>query len=150
MRRLLLPALLLFASCSVQQASKANLPEPTIELNQVSRVQDPTHDMTGPLSIQFEVTVTNNAGEPIELRRVDLQSVGFGSYNVSATHPFAVTIAPGATQSATFWAAGSIQTSSMNGANGPVTLRASLQFQTAGGPFQSTVIRSVNRQGSGD
>ena len=46
MRRLLVPALLLLASCSLQQTSKSNLPEPTIELNQLSRVQDPTHDMT--------------------------------------------------------------------------------------------------------
>ena len=150
MRPMLIPALLLFASCSLQATSKSNLPEPTIELNQLSRVQDPTHDMTGPLSVQFQVTVTNNATESIELRRIDLQSVGFGSYNLSASHPFQLAIGPGATQSASFWASGSIQSSSMNGANGPVTIRTTLQFGSAGGPFQSTVMRSVNRQGSGD
>ena len=150
MRRLLIPALLILASCSLQQAGKSNLPEPTIVLNQLSRVGDPTRDLTGPVSVQFQVTVTNNATQPIELRRVDLQSIGFGSYNISANHPFQLSIAPGATESATFWASGSIQNASMNGANGPVTLRTSLQFDSAAGAFQSTVVRSVNRQGSGD
>lgn len=150
MRPLMIPALLLLACCSLQQAGKSNLPEPTIELNQLSRVADPTHNMTGPLSVQFQVTITNNATQPIELRRVELQSIGFGSYNLSATHPFQTSIAPGATESVSFWASGSIDNSSMNGANGPVTLRASVQFESAAGAFQSTVIRSVNRQGSGD
>ncbi|MEO6259426.1 MAG: hypothetical protein ABIP63_03715 [Thermoanaerobaculia bacterium] len=150
MRRLIIPAVLLLVSCSLQTAGKSNLPEPTIELNQLSRIADPNRNTTGPLSVQFQVTVTNNAAQAIELRRVDLQSVGFGSYNLSASHPFSLSIAPGATESASFWASGSIDTSSLNGANGPVTLRAALQFESAAGGFQSTVIRSVNRQGSGD
>jgi hypothetical protein len=150
MRAMIAVLSLLMACCSLQSAGKSGLPEPSVELNQISRVADPQHNMTGPLSVKFQVTVQNNAGQPIVLRRVDLQSIGFGSYNLSGSQPFDVSIGPGATESVAFWASGSIDTSSMNGANGPVTLRASLQFDSAAGGFQTTVIRSVNRQGPGD
>lgn len=101
-------------------------------------------NITGGISISYAVRVRNQADQPITLKRVTVQSMTEGAYNVAPTsRPFDVKINPEQFEDVQFWV--SAQTgSSVVGANGPVTLRVVCEFDSAAGRFQEIVVRTVN------
>jgi hypothetical protein len=141
------------ASCASSPSTpqKAPIPEPEVNIRQLSNVAEAARYVTGGISVQYRVDVTNVAKEPITLKRIDLQSMGYGAYDLAPTsRPFDVKIAPGQSAFVEMWGAASIETASIVGANGPVTLRGIMQFESAAGAFQSVVVRQVHANGSGD
>jgi hypothetical protein len=141
-----LTALLLAAACATNSAAPG--PDPDINIYQISRVAVGTEHDTGPISTQFAVEVKNKLTEPLSLRRVGLQSIGGGSYTLpSYSQGFNETIAPGETKRVAFWAPAYVSMNTMAGANGPVTLRASLEFEAGGRKFQKVEIQNVGTLG---
>src|SRR3954452_14049387 len=126
MRRRYAALLLLLAACSVQQLGrKSPVTEPEIAIEQLSRVAPVARGISGAISLHYRVRVRNVANEAVTLKRVDLASVGYGSYTVSPfSRPFDVTIKAGRESDVELWAPGMITDPSVTGANGPVTLRA--------------------------
>jgi hypothetical protein len=105
------------------------------------------HD-TGPVSAQFAVEVKNKLAEPLSLRRVAVQSIGGGAYTLpSYSQAFNETIAPGETKRISFWAPAFVSVNTVAGANGPVTLRASLDFEAGGKKFQKVEVQNVGTMG---
>jgi hypothetical protein len=143
---LTLTALLLAFGCATNSGAPG--PEPEVTIMQVSRVAPGTEHDTGPVSAQFAVEVKNKMTEPLSLRRVGVQSIGGGSYTLpSYSQAFNETIAPGETKRVAFWAPAFISMNTVAGANGPVTLRAVLEFEAGGKKFQKVEVQNVGTLG---
>lgn len=141
-----LTALFLLAACATNSAAPG--PEPDINIYQISRVAVGTEHDTGPVSAQFAVEVKNKLAEPLSLRRVAVQSIGGGAYTLRPySQAFNETIAPGETKRVSFWAPASVNVDTVAGANGPVTLRASLEFEAGGKKFQKVEVQNVGTMG---
>lgn len=132
------------SSVSDSSASSAKLPEPAIQLVQTSGVPIAARHSDGPLSVHYAMRVENKADELIKLLRVTVQSVGDGAYYVSPTsRPFDVAIDAKQREEVQFWTSAR-PAGTVVGANGPVTLRVTCQFDSAAGKFQHTVVQVVN------
>jgi hypothetical protein len=143
MRNLLgLMVLTLSFACATNQSNQG--PEPDITIIQLSRVAEGTQNDTGPVSAHYAVDVKNTLAEPIQLRRVALQSIGGGAYTLPAySQGFSEAIAAGETKRVSFWAPAYVAMESVAGANGPVTLRGTLEFSTANRKFQTIVVQNI-------
>lgn len=148
---------LLFVACASSDpdndgsvdASKIALGKPTIAIAQLTSVGAAAEKkLTGGLPVQYAIRVTNNSDIPIKLTRINLQSIASGAYDVQPTsNPFAVTIEPNQSQDVKMWVPANIQYSSVAGANGYVTLRATLNFESEKGKFQEIFIENVGGAG---
>jgi hypothetical protein len=148
MRRAFSFLALLAAACASQQGPSAKIPEPEVVIEQLSSVVPAARNIDGPLALQYRIHVKNRAAEAVTLKRIDLNSVGYGSYSVGPTsRAFDLKVAPGAEEAAEFWTNGQIVDPSLTGANGPVTLRAVAHFDASSGRFQTVVIQQVRPQG---
>ncbi len=121
---------------------------PDIRIVQISNVPLAARYAEGGMSVRYNVRVDNNALDAITLRRVTVQSVTDGAYYVDPTSmPFNLAIAPAKHREVQFWAPAKAGIS-MLGANGPVTLRVTCEFETTTGRFTEVVTRQVNERAS--
>ncbi len=134
------------SSGSGTSTSAAKIANPEIVLVQTSGVPIAARHSDGPLSVHYAMRVENRADELIKLLRVTVQSVGDGAYYVSPTsRPFEVSIDAKQREEVQFWA--SVRPAgTLVGANGPVTLRVTCQFDSPAGKFQHTVVQVVNER----
>lgn len=136
-------ALILIGACASQRNNAPAVADPEISLEQLSSAPATVEHMTGGIPVQFRLSVTNTAAFPITLRRLDVQSLGSGGYNVSPTSlPFNVVIPPGGTGSVEFWVP-AYATTSVAGVNGAVAVRLMSQFDSPSGVFQNVSVRQV-------
>jgi hypothetical protein len=141
--------ILLLPACA--STSKPAGPEPELLIQQVSNIPEAARYVTGRISVQYAMAVKNVTPAPLQLKRIDVQSIGYGAYSLAPMSlPFDVPIAPGETKVVQFWGNASIDTSTIMGANGPVTLRAVAQFDSANGPVRTTVVQQVHETGFSD
>jgi hypothetical protein len=140
----MLTAVLLALGC----ATGGGGPEPDVTLIQLTRVAEGTQYDTGPVTMQYAVEVKNTLTEPVTLRRVTALSIGGGSYTLpSYSQGFNEPIAPGETKQVKFWAPAIVQMSTVAGANGPVTIRGTLEFEAASRKFQTVVVQNIGPAG---
>jgi hypothetical protein len=126
-------------------SSPASANEPEVTLVQLSHVAAGTEYDAGPVSVHFRVDVRNPADAPIHLARVSVQSIGGGAYDLPAySQGFDKTITSKGTESVEFWAPAYVSNPAVSGANGPVTLRATLEFDAAGAKFQKIVMQNIS------
>jgi hypothetical protein len=145
MRKTLVFSLLLFAACASRRAVSVTRPE--VDIVQTSAIPVAARHVTGAIPVRYVVRVANRAGEPITLKQIQAQSVGAGAYTLqSSSTPFDVTIAPEKFQEVEFWANAFIEQATIAGANGPVTLRLVLHFDSSSGVFEEIVVRQVNER----
>lgn len=129
-------------------AEAVQLAKPEIRIVQTSGLPAAARHVDGGISVSYAVRVENNATEPITLRRVTVQSIGDGAYYVGpSSTPFEVAVAPQTHSDVTFWAPARAG-ATMIGANGPVTLRVTCEFESAKGRFLEIVTRQVNERAS--
>ena len=146
MRRAAPVLLLLVLGCASSHPAHA---EPELRLVQLSEIPEAARNVTGPIPVQYHLTIHNTTPAPLRLRHVDLQSMGDGAYTLPATsRAFDTTIAPGATEEIDLVGTASIGTPTISGANGPVTIRIVAQFDAVNGPFQTVVVQQVHEGGS--
>jgi hypothetical protein len=139
-------ALLLVLGCSTGSAPSG--PEPEAAIIQLSRAPEGTQYDTGPLSMHYAVEVKNTLAEPVTLRRVAVQSIGGGSYTLPAhSQGLNETIAPGETKRVSFWAPAFVAIQTVAGANGPVTLRGTLEFEAGTRKFQKIMVENISPEG---
>lgn len=149
MRKLLAVSLLfLSAACASQRNNlKGDIADPGIQIIQTSAVPPAARHVEGGLLVSYAIRVTNHATEPITLRRISLQSMSEGAYHVS--HAASYDLAIPAAQSQDVELNAPAQTGrSLVGANGPVTLRVTAEFDSPRGRFQQIVTRVVNANAS--
>jgi hypothetical protein len=124
---------------------KVNIPDPGIEVQQISSTPAVAEHVTGGVPINLAMAVTNHATVPITLKRVNVQSIGTGGYNVPSTsRPFkdGIVIQPGATEQVQFWVGANADTS-VAGVNGAVALRVIAQFDSPLGQFEYSSVHQV-------
>ncbi len=130
-------------------AATAQLAEPELTLVQISSVAPAAEYQSGGVPVQFQLQVANHSGEAITLKRVNLQSIGVGGYEVApVSRPFDKKIEPNAAESVQFWVPSQINTVMPSGANSPVTLRCTAEFDSPVGRFQKIVVETVGRGAS--
>jgi len=128
--------------------SGAKIAMPEILLVQTSNVPIAARHSDGNLSIHYAMRVENRAAEPITLRQVTVQSISEGAYNVSPTSkPYNLPIEPKQREEVEFWVAAQ-PSGTIIGANGPVTMRVTCQFDSPSGKFQHIVMQRVNDRAS--
>jgi hypothetical protein len=152
MNRSLAAILLFLAACAAQRlGGKSAVARPEIEIEQLSNVASAARNITGAISVHYRIRVRNVANEPVTLKRVDLVTIGFGAYNLGPlSRPFDVTIKPGSESLVEVWAPAHIPDPSVAGANGPVTLRAIVLFDSAAGQLQTVVTQPVRSATASD
>jgi hypothetical protein len=150
MSKLLAVSLLLLTlvACASGNTTAEDNSRVDVEIAQISDVPPAARFEQGPISLQFALRATNNDAAPVTLKRVTIASQSEGAYHVGPySTPFNVTIATGERQEVTFFAPG--QTGqSLVGANGPVTLRVTTEFDSPTGKFQQVMTRVVNPNAS--
>jgi len=138
-----LMTVLLAAACGSSNNMKGKIADPEVRLFQTSVQTAIAEHVTGGIPVDFALSVTNHAEIPITLKRINIQSMGSGGYNVSPTsRPFNVIIAPGATEQVQFTLP-TFATASVAGVNGAVAMRVIAQFDTAQGAFENTTVHQV-------
>jgi hypothetical protein len=132
-------------SDSGKGAANVNIPKPDMQIQQLSTVPPAARHIEGSIPIQYALAVQNHAGGPITLKQVSVVSMGYGAYDVPSTsRPFQALIQADQTQIVDFWVPANITTTSLVGANGPVTLRITATFDSPEGQFQHMVVQQVN------
>jgi hypothetical protein len=127
--------------------AKVKLIEPEVTFTQTSLVPQVARDVTGNIPVHYQVRVANKSGEPITLTRIDVQSMGAGAYGLAPqSRPFKQKIDPDHFEVVEFWVPAFINDATIQGANGPVTLRAVAHFDSPVGQFQSIVIQQVHER----
>ena len=151
MRNYLAATLVVLTSAACASSDNANAPsvKPEIAIAQLSDVPLVARHEQGAVNVQFAVRVSNQSGENITLQRVRIDSMGEGAYHISHNAGFDVRIAPAEHQEVRFWAPARTGMS-LVGSNGPVMLRVTCEFNSAGGKFRETVTRVVNENASVD
>jgi hypothetical protein len=150
MRKALAVSFLLVAACA-HQGAKAPVALPEITIVQTSGVAFAARDVTGPIPVRFAVRVRNVAAQPVTLQRIQAQSVGTGAYTLQTTsRPFNVTIPAASSQDVEFWANAVVERTTIVGANGPVTLRLILHFDSPVGAFEDVLVTQVNDRLTGE
>ncbi|HVR42901.1 MAG TPA: hypothetical protein VMS56_05590 [Thermoanaerobaculia bacterium] len=134
----------LLGSCATNN-SRVTLVEPEFRIIQVSGTAQAARHITGPLAVNYHAEILNRSSETITLRRIQVESMGEGAYNVRpTTHPFEIPILPNQIAAVEFWVPAFIQSTTIVGANGPVTLRAKVEFDSDDGMFQKIYVQQVN------
>lgn len=146
MRRALGAALFLALGCTSTSSTHA---EPELQLIQLSTVAEAARNVTGGIPVQYRLTIHNTTMTPLQLKRIDLVSQGDGAYNLQPmSQAYDQVIDVGATLAFEMWGQANVQYSTISGANGPVTIRAIAQFDSAAGRFQTVVVQQVHPNGS--
>jgi hypothetical protein len=154
-RILVLAVVMLISACASSQSgsgrgnANAELPKPELRIEQLNSVASAARYVTVAIPIHFALRVANTSGSPITLKRVRVQSVGFGAYRISegasniAAQPFEKIIQPNHYEVVDFWVSAVTEDTTL-GANGPVTIRCIAQFDSPVGQFQQMVIQQVH------
>ena len=136
--------LLVATSCSSGGAADHS-PAVAIHVDQVS-APDVLH-FAGPVSMQYEVMVTNSSDQPLTLQRIELRTVGPGAYTLrNESTPVHLAIPPGGEVSKTISAWGYARGGNLSAAE-PVTLRAIAYFDAPGGSFIRMVSATITQEG---
>ena len=130
--RFLIVALLLAAAC----ASNPKKEGPPIGID-LALVNSPATVLyfAGPVSLQFEATLTNPTDQTVTLRRMDLRTLGGGSFFMRATGtPFHVSVPPHGTKTVTMSAWGASR-GGMLAEDEPIQLQGTAYFDGPQGAF---------------
>ncbi len=149
MRKLLGAALLLAAACTSSRAT-APVTSPEIRIAQTTGVPAAARHIAGPITVRYGVRIANRATEPITLKQISVQSVSSGAYDVRPqSKPFNEVIAPNTSKTVEMWVNGNIADPTILGANGPVSLRLLVHFDSPKGEFDEVVVQPVNALATG-
>src|SRR5262249_27797103 len=141
----LLPLTFCLGCSAAPQQKTAPLNEPEIHISQLSSLAEAAAHISGSISVHYRVDILNRANVPITVKRIDVISIGEGAYTLRPTsHPSEKSLRPGETTAVEFWAPAVIGDPTIVGANGPVSVRLTLQHHTPTGHAQSIVIQQVH------
>jgi hypothetical protein len=108
----------------------ANEPKIDVHLEQLTSTDDMFY-FRGPINIQYRLTVSNPTDQPVTLRRLELSTLGPGSYSLhTGTSPVTRSIAPHGTTSLTLSAWGRSSGGYLRSQE-PVSIRGVAYFEDA-------------------
>ena len=137
--------LLLGCASAAPQSKTAPLNEPEIHISQISNVSEAARHMAGGISVQYRIDIGNRANVPITVKRIEVISLGAGAYTLRPTsYPFDTHLNAGEATAVQFWVPANIDDPTIIGANGPVSIRLTMQYETPAGLTQSIVVQQVH------
>lgn len=146
-RRLGFAAAVLFLpilGCATNNA-RVGLIEPDFRIVQTSSAAQAARHITGGIAVEYYAEIVNNSAETITLKRIHVESMGYGGYDLEpSSRPFDIPIPANQLAAVRFWVPAHIAQASIVGANGPVTVRAKIEFDSAEGMFQKIYVQQVN------
>jgi hypothetical protein len=144
---LLAVGLVLLAGCGSSNLASNSGPNVTLRLEQVNTPPDVFY-FSGPVSIQYRVTINNPTDQSLTLSRLELETLGPGAYSVhtSAT-PMNLKVAPNATTSYMISVWGRARGGYLT-AGEPVTMRVIAYFQGPSGSFVRMFNQNISPLGS--
>jgi hypothetical protein len=143
-------SVLLVAACA-SRGAKAPVALPEVTIVQTGGVANAARSVTGPIPVRYAIRVANQAKETVTLKRIEMSSMGAGAYTLPSTsRPFDVAIPPDGYKDVEVFASAVVEQATIVGANGPVTLRLILHYNSAHGQFQDVVVQQVNDKLTGE
>ena len=141
MKRLILAALFIAGCASSNQSSG-----PDVQLALVQQGLSPDiYYFSGPISLQYQLLVTNPTNQPITLKRLDLQTEGQGAYYVRTSGTMNLLIPPNSTTTRDIYVWGSSRGGYLT-AGEPVTMRMSAIFDDGSGKaFAKIAIQNLRQ-----
>ena len=74
-----------------------------------------------------------------------MQSIGAGAYTLPNTsRPFSAEVAPNGAKAVDFWTSAIVESDTVYGSNGPVSIRLTAFFDSPKGSFTKTVVEQVH------
>jgi len=145
---LLLSAFCLTCAGAPQQKTPP-LAEPEVRISQLSNLAEAATHISGSISVQYRVEFRNSANVPITIKRIDVITIGEGAYTLRPTStPVDKQLNPGEAAAVEFWAPAFIVDPTIIGANGPVSIRVTTQYDTPNGRAQSNSVQQVHPMSS--
>lgn len=145
MKRAIVILAVLLSACATNSANDPTRPQ--IDLEELTGPADIGY-VRGRFDVQYQLTVANPGGDPITLRRVELQSTGGGgAYAVRRDFKvFSELIAPGTQASVTFWmhAISNYYPGDM-GSNSPVSIRGVATFDSPKGSLHQVFVKLLSQ-----
>ena len=142
----LLALALCLAACASSKSSSG--PNVSVELAQLTDASDVFY-MRGPVSIQYQLAISNPTSQPLTLTRLDLQTLGPGAYSLRANGtPMNLTVAPNATSNYTISVWGYSNGGYLRSSE-PVTLRGTAYFKGTSGSFMRIFNENIPQQTGG-
>lgn len=144
-RSVILTLLLIGCASAAPDSKKAPLTEPEIRISQLSNVSEAARNITGSIAVEYRVDIANRAPEVITIKRIDAISLGEGAYTLRPTSvPVSARLNSGEVTALQFWGSAFIVSPTILGANGPVTLRVTIYYETPTRSSQSIVVQQVH------
>jgi hypothetical protein len=104
---------------------------PTVELRQISGANE-GWDYTGPTKIKYQIDITNPFGDPIKMVRLQLTTMGSGSYRL---------VGPNKRVTMSFWA--NAYATGGGRKNEPVTVKGLALFETSEGQVRKMFVQNI-------
>ena len=103
--------------------------------------------LAGPINIQYQLAITNNTGETITMRRIQLRTVSPGAYALrTPTSTITATVPPGKTTTLNLSAWGRTSGSTLR-AEEPVTIQGTAYFDSPRGSFVKIFNQTLSQIG---
>ena len=142
--RVVAPVILVSAMAGCGSSRSASLLEPEIGIEQLTSDSFIMQYQTR-VSIEFRLEVLNRSGEPITLKRLELQTAGGRPYALrNAPEHFDLVIPPGEKKSVDFSMWG-YSAGGRSASTEPVVLSGTAYFDTPGGRMAKTFIRRIQQ-----
>jgi hypothetical protein len=130
--KILALALVVFASAAIGNAKDA--PNIAVNLEQLTSTPDVFY-FSGPVNVQYRLTVSNPTSQPVTLSRLQLETIGPGAYSVhSASSSMKLRLGPNESRSMVISVWGRANGGYMN-SDAPVTIHGTAYFTSPSGSF---------------
>ena len=121
-------------------------PEVAVRLAQANAPNDVFY-FAGPVSIQYQLAITNPTNQPLTLERLDLQTIGPGAYSLrTAATPMNLKIPPNGTSVFNIAVWGRSRGGYLT-ATEPVTVRGTAYFRGPSGTFVRIFTENLSQMG---
>jgi hypothetical protein len=136
----------LFAGCASSSSDagisgQSDKLTPTVELRQVSGANE-GWDYSGPTKIKYQIDITNPYGDPIKMVRLQLQTMGSGSYRLQGMEtPVNQVVGPNKRVTMSFWA--NAYATGGGRQNEPVTVKGLALFETSEGQVRKMFVQNI-------
>jgi len=134
---------LFLVACGSSNLSSNSGPNVNVHLAQVNTAPDIFY-FSGPVNIQYQLSIANPTSDPLTLTRLDLETVGPGAYSLrTAATPMNLKVPPNSTASYTISVWGRARGGYLT-ADEPVTLRATAFFKGTSGSFVRLFTENIS------
>ena len=124
-------------------SNQSNGPNVTVRLAQVAQSNDVFY-FRGPVSIQYQVAITNPTNQELKLTRLDLQTLGPGAYSLRANGtPMNLRVPPNSTSTYLISVWGYSSGGYLRSTE-PVTIRGTAYFQGPNGSFLKLFNQNIS------